>query len=570
MNKIIILLCFLSAISSACASRSADPVSLQAAEPGTESIDTACSYSYFLWGRTAELEGDYAAAREAYEKAIVCDPTADEVAVKLAMLLMNIGKKEQAVAELEKIIARNSDNINYRSLLAGFYGAMDNNPEAIKTYLEILKIAPDDPHTLLMLGSLYARQHNYSQAIKVLEKLVDLDPDSFMAYTYLAKLYHELRFFEKSFSAYEKALDLRWSNQLAFELAGFYISRKRIDDGENVYLRILENDPANETAMEQLARLYLRQKKIDESLAQLMALRDIRVDHQALDMTIGRILLDQGKEEEAIKHFKLMLEDDDCPDEVYSLLALAYYDSGRKDEALKALKRISPDSEIFTNSVALQVRMMEDDPAAAKKLLLEMINNETTRRADFYFILAALYRHDNELDKADNIFKQACRDFPDEPEVLFEYGLFLDRIGDIDGALTRMEKVLELSPDDPSALNYVGYTWADKGINLDKALDYVSRAVMLKPDDGYIRDSLGWVYYKMKKYGKAVEELKEAVARQGDDPTINEHLGDAYVGLGDMKKALEVYNRSVTLCRDEEQKEKIKKKIAGIASREKN
>jgi tetratricopeptide (TPR) repeat protein len=570
-NKIIILLCYLLLSCSACGSQTSDTVAGLENESYSDSVDTACSYSYFLWGLTAENDNNYGAARESFEKAMVCDPAADDVAVKLAMLLMNIGKNEQAVAELEKIIARNPDNITYRSLLAGLYGAMDNYPEAIKTYLQILKTEPDDPHTMLMLGSLYARQRKYSQAITVLEKLVKLQPDSFMAYTYLAKLYHELRFFDKSFSAYEKALELRWSDQLAFELARFYTSRERIDDAEDVYLRILENEPGNEMAMEQLARLYLRQKKVDKSLAQLQALRDVRVDHQVLDLTIGRILLDQGKKEEAINHFKRMLKEDDCPEDAYTLLALTYYETGRKEEALKVLQRFPPDSAIFTESVVLRVKMLQEDaPDRAKKLLLEMISNNKTRQPEFYFILAAMYRQDKQFDKAEEVFDQACQIFPDNSRVLFEYGLYLDRIGATDKALTRMERVIELSPDDPSALNYVGYTWADQGIKLDKALEYVTKAVELKPDDGYIRDSLGWVYYKMKKYDKAVKELQKALSLQDNDPTINEHLGDAYVRQGDRQKALQVYTQAIILSRDEDQKKKVKKKIAEIVNREKD
>lgn len=571
MNKIVVLLCCLVIGCSACAPRSADMVAGQEDEPYLDSVDTACSYFYFLWGLSAETDGEYGAAREAYEKALVCDPRADDVAVKLAMLLMNIGRKEQAVAELEKIIARNPEDIEYRSLLAGLYGAMDDYPEAIRIYLGILKIEPEDTHTMLLLGSLYARQREYSQAIEVLEKQVRLEPDSFMGYTYLAKLYHELLFFEKSFAAYEKALDLKWSSQLAFELAGFYENRERFEDAEDVYLLVLKNDPASEMALERLARLYLRQRKIDEALAQLSALRDLQADPQALDLTIGRILLEQGKKEEAIAHFRMMLEDEDCPEEIRSLLALAYYENGSEEEAHKVLEEISPDSENFIESVVLRVRMMQEkDQAGAEKLLLDMIGKDETRRSDFYFVLAALYRMDKRIPEAVALFERACRDFPDDPRVLFEYGLFLDRIGKVDAALVKMEKVVELSPDDPSALNYVGYTWADRGINLDKALEYITNAVELKPDDGYIRDSLGWVYYRMEKYDRAVEELSKAVELQSDDPTIHEHLGDAYAGQGDWRKALQAFTEAITLCRDEAQKQKIEKKVAEIVSREEN
>ena len=73
-----------------------------------------------------------------------------------------------------------------------------------------------------------------------------------------------------------------------------------------------------------------------------------------------------------------------------------------------------------------------------------------------------------------------------------------------------MKEVIALTPDDPQALNYFGYTYAEMGINLDEALQYLKKAVSLRPDDGFFRDSLGWIYFKMKRYDDAILNLERA------------------------------------------------------------
>jgi len=105
--------------------------------------------------------------------------------------------------------------------------------------------------------------------------------------------------------------------------------------------------------------------------------------------------------------------------------------------------------------------------------------------------------------------------------------------------------VIELAPENASALNYLGYTYADMGIHLEEAEALIKEALKHKPDDGYITDSLGWVYFKMGRYEEALEYLQRAVALTPDDPIIMEHLGDAYAKLNDLDNAVKYYNRSL-------------------------
>jgi len=127
-----------------------------------------------------------------------------------------------------------------------------------------------------------------------------------------------------------------------------------------------------------------------------------------------------------------------------------------------------------------------------------------------------------------------------------------------------MQRVLELEPEHAEALNFIGYIWADKNINLNKALQYILKAVELKPEDGYIIDSLGWVYYRLKEYNKAVKWLKRSIELKPDDPNIYDHLGDAYRAIGQNEDALKAYKSALELYEDEQQQEEMENKINAI------
>jgi len=139
--------------------------------------------------------------------------------------------------------------------------------------------------------------------------------------------------------------------------------------------------------------------------------------------------------------------------------------------------------------------------------------------------------------------------------------LFLEQIGDQDGVMEKMQQALRLEPKNAAALNYIGYTWADNGENLEQALKYIEQAVALKPEDGFIRDSLGWVYFRLGDSKRAIKELERALELVDDDPVIYEHLGDVYLQAGEVGTARSNYEKALTLQKDEEKLESVRRKI---------
>jgi tetratricopeptide (TPR) repeat protein len=131
-----------------------------------------------------------------------------------------------------------------------------------------------------------------------------------------------------------------------------------------------------------------------------------------------------------------------------------------------------------------------------------------------------------------------------------------------------LKKVIELNPDHTDALNYLGYSYADKGINLDEALSLIRRALELKPESGYITDSLGWLYFKMGRYEDALFYLKKAAEIVKDDPVIFEHLGDVYAAEGKSDEALKTWEKAIELHEKEEGlKGRVEEKIRNLKNK---
>jgi tetratricopeptide (TPR) repeat protein len=120
---------------------------------------------------------------------------------------------------------------------------------------------------------------------------------------------------------------------------------------------------------------------------------------------------------------------------------------------------------------------------------------------------------------------------------------------------------MQLSPEEPLVLNYLGYTWIDQSRNLQQGLALIEKAVRQKPDDGYIVDSLGWAQFRMGRYKEAVKYLERAVELRPEDPVLNDHLGDGYWRVGREREARFQWEQALTLSPEPDDAEKIKRKL---------
>ncbi|MGQ0527201.1 MAG: tetratricopeptide repeat protein [Alphaproteobacteria bacterium] len=239
----------------------------------------------------------------------------------------------------------------------------------------------------------------------------------------------------------------------------------------------------------------------------------------------------------------------------------------RYDEAIDYYRKVQPDSPYFLESRRKAADLLLDAGRQEEAL------NELATLAYEYkdtnslIRIGDVYRQTDQFTKALEIYNEAAIRLgePVPPEYWYLYyvrGISNERAGNWDLAEKDLKTALKFQPDHPYVLNYLGYAWADQDKNLDKALEMVIRASEILPEDGYITDSLGWVYFKMGQYEDATATLEKAVQLLPQDPTINDHLGDVYWQIGRKREAHFQWNRARNFTKDVALKSALAEKIA--------
>lgn len=256
------------------------------------------------------------------------------------------------------------------------------------------------------------------------------------------------------------------------------------------------------------------------------------------------------------------------PDQPYALatLASAYETTKRYRAAIAAYERIprnTPMQSSFDIRRALNLSQLEETDAAQK--LLEQVAKDDPKDIRPLDALGGLMRNQKRFAEAVEYYSRAIA-LIDKPEgrhwtYFYSRGTSYERLKKMALAEADLKKSLQLSPDQPMVLNYLGYTWIDQSRNLKEGLALIEKAVRQKPDDGYIVDSLGWAYYRLGKFQDATKQLERAVELRPEDPVLNDHLGDAFWRVGREREARFQWEQALTLNPEPEDAEKIRQKL---------
>ena len=217
--------------------------------------------------------------------------------------------------------------------------------------------------------------------------------------------------------------------------------------------------------------------------------------------------------------------------------------AGQYDEAESIFSSVPRSSPLH---VASLVRLAENfDRRGDRETAVSRLENITTAypgNQEAHGILGDILRFDEQWTAAaeaySGIIERLDAPRPNDWRYFYVRGIAHERAGEWDSAEADFLKALELYPDHPDVLNYLGYSWVDRGENLNEALAMIERAVELSPNNGYIVDSLGWAFYKLGRVEEAVEVLERAVQILPADPEINDHLGDVYWTAGRQREAM--------------------------------
>jgi len=282
---------------------------------------------------------------------------------------------------------------------------------------------------------------------------------------------------------------------------------------------------------------------------------------------IGATLTRRGGEDLALVYLQLALYL--VPNHPLALLSLAdLYESVKKPAmAIKVYERMPANSPLKRNA---QIQLAIDlDAADRTDEAIKILKNVTTEdRKDIEAVMALgnIERGRKKFADCALTYSHGIDILPAAPDkntwVYYYYrGICEERSKQWNKAETDMRKALELQPEQPHVLNYLGYSWIDQGVNLDEGMKMIKRAVEQRPDDGYIVDSLGWAYYRIGNYEDAVKNLERAIDLKPEDPTINDHLGDAYWRVGRTLEAKFQWAHARDLKPEPEDLPKIEAKI---------
>jgi Flp pilus assembly protein TadD len=256
------------------------------------------------------------------------------------------------------------------------------------------------------------------------------------------------------------------------------------------------------------------------------------------------------------------------PDHPLALLSLAdLYESLKKPElAIKAYERIPQTSPLHRNAAIQMATDLDalDRADEAEKHLIALVK-EFPEDQEAIMALGNVQRGHKKFAECADTYSKGVKALgtPEKANwVLFYFrGICYERSKQWPQSEADLKKALELFPDQPQVLNYLGYSWIDQGVHLDDGMAMIKKAVQQRPDDGYIVDSLGWAYFKLGNYDEATKQLERAIELKPEDPTINDHLGDAYWRIGRTLEARFQWAHARDLKADPEDLPKILDKL---------
>ena len=536
----------------------------------TPKIHDNHSRSLYLFSRArlAVHEGDYPTALNLLREAISLEPGSARLLGEVAEIKLKIGQIPEALEYVNKAIAFDP---SYRPpyVLGGILMSADGKDWEAADYLrKAVNIDPSKEDAYLHLALSLTRLFEYEEAVSTLKALVKLNPDSILGYYYLGRTYSQMKLYRDALGYFNKVLELNPEfDQAVIDKAATYEAMGDYPQAIDTYRSLLDQDEHRAAVLQRLTQLLLQQRRFIEALEYLRLAAQSGLGGQETMRKIGLVHLELEQYDDAIAVFGDMLENDPSADNIRLYRGIAYEEKGELDNAHSEFIKISHDSAHYVEAVShIALILKEQGKTDAAIAIFKEAIDANRGNLELYLNLSTLYESIDRPQAALEILLVNEHLFQKEPRLHFRIGVLLDKLGKRTESINRMKQVLQLDPKDAQALNYLGYSYAEMGINLEEALKYLKQAVAIRPNDAFILDSLGWTYFKLKRYDDAVMALEEAITLVDDDSTIVEHLGDVYAARRNIKKALKQYQRALELAPERRELVEKMRKLKGEQS----
>lgn len=515
----------------------------------------------YLSGRLAGFQKDYAQAAAFYEETLAADPSNTMLLERTFLLKLANGDVEQAV-----VYSKELENAGLQNFLAQLtLGAQEMLDGRYEKANEELERGRNGPLAQLSIG--ISRAWTLYGSGKIDEAVAMIDglegPDWFEVFKSTHKA-HLLFAAGRSKEALEAAESAYAIDQGALRVVDAYTRLLAANGRQKEALDVLDQYDAQ----------FRGHPKLDETRKAITSGEIIPplVTDPAAGMAeilygLGAVIGRDGGEELSTSYLQLALYLDPKAEFAAIALGSVFERMEQPERAIEALMMV-PDDSVLKREAEIQVGMnynaleMVDE---ARSHLEELIKQDPSD-LEAVIALGNILRAHEIYDEAEATYTKGLDTISDLESqhwlLLYFRGIARERLGKWELAEADFRKALELNDNQPLVLNYLGYSLVDQGLKLDEALGMIQKAVELRPTDGYIVDSLGWVYFRLGRYEEAVKELERAIELRPADPVINDHLGDAYWMVDRRNEARFQWNHARDLGPDAEELPKILDKIA--------
>jgi tetratricopeptide (TPR) repeat protein len=528
--------------------------------PTTQDLVHATASGSYLAARHAGIERDSTTAAAYYLNVLKADPRNADLLSRAFLSVLTDGDIDEAGRLADRLIQLDRSDriarlvIGVRALKLKQYAvARQNFAQSVRGPVTDLTAALLSAWALSGAGDIRA-------AVDTLDRLAGPDWYAIFKDLHAGLILDVANNKKDAGKRYERTYKADPMAVRTVEAYGRYLSRAGTkDDALKVYQDFSKAVPGHPVIVEEMKEITAGEK--------LPVLADSPQAGAAealygLGASIGR----RGGEDLALIYLQLALYLE--PTHTMALLSLAdLYESLKKPElAIKVYDRIPPSSPLHRNAeiqIASDLDTLDRTDEAKKRL--EHLVAEHPKDTEAILAFANILRGRKDFSECANVYGKAIANVP-VPEkanwVMFYFrGICYERSKQWPLAEADLKKALELYPDQPLVLNYLGYSWIDQGVNLDQGMNMIRRAVEQRPDDGYIVDSLGWANFRIGNYDEAVKDLDRAVELKPEDPTINDHLGDAYWRVGRVLEARFQWSHAKDLKPEPEDLPKIEEKL---------
>lgn len=506
-----------------------------------------------------------AKAMEALEAVRQRDPADVESLLTLGRLYLDQRQPDKAADVLRDLVTNVPQQRMAFALLVEALLQSNRSAEAEAALKEILSFDTDSLEARLTLAELLDRRGDHKSSITLLKGAPEearADPRLRRQLAWSLYLNGDL---DEALATVDPLLGVDTATSSLPLLKGLILTAEgRNAEALEILKKLRETQPKDVTLATTLARVLEREGRRDEAARVLAEVSDaLAADpEQAEEAREARIELAQvylaAKDwDKATQTLKPLLESQDPEVRGQALLLQAdtLIEAKRYDEALALVGGETPSTPLLTGKRA-EALLRAGRDEEGNRLLSSLAGNEDPQTA---VTAVQVYHRLDRYEESIPILQKMTADRPELPVPGFLLGAAYERTGQRDKAIAEFQRILKLEPDFHAALNYLGYTLAEKGENLNEALDLTRRAVSLDPDNGSYVDSLGWTYFQLGRYDQARGYLERAARLEPEDATLQEHLGDVYVALGQKERAREAYRRAVEL--DDDNLEKVRQKL---------